>query len=174
MISHGTRAFIVNAEGLPGFIIKFDLKQVLIQADVSGELSSLQEHQHVSISEIEREFSDNNLSSLDDKMDYLSQCYPGLYIHLLGPQYLNDAKTVKSFMETCKHSGGAEGYTLYLQGYYLPLLRQQLAGTKTIATKEKVEKKVYLSVKNDSWNGNKEIIEMQEKTLHGRGTAYEG
>ena len=44
MISHGTRAFIVNAEGLPGFIIKFDLKQVLIQADVSGELSSLQEH----------------------------------------------------------------------------------------------------------------------------------
>ena len=35
-LSHGTRAYIINADGLPGFVYKFDIVQHLKQADEAG------------------------------------------------------------------------------------------------------------------------------------------
>lgn len=37
-LSHSTRAFIVNANGLPGFILKFEIIRALRQADKAGQL----------------------------------------------------------------------------------------------------------------------------------------
>ena len=37
-ISHGTRAFIISATGLRGFLIKFDPMKILREADLKGLL----------------------------------------------------------------------------------------------------------------------------------------
>ena len=37
-LSHGTRAYIVNADGLPGFVIPFDIIRYLKIADEAGQL----------------------------------------------------------------------------------------------------------------------------------------
>ena len=37
-LSHGTRAYIVNADGLPGFVLKFDIPRFLREADEAGQL----------------------------------------------------------------------------------------------------------------------------------------
>ena len=37
-LSHGTRAYIVNAEGLPGFVLEFDIIRFLRKADEAGQL----------------------------------------------------------------------------------------------------------------------------------------
>ena len=39
-ISHGTRAFMVNADGLPGFMLEFDIIQYLKQANAAGKLEN--------------------------------------------------------------------------------------------------------------------------------------
>ena len=37
-LSHGTRAYIVNADGLPGFVLEFDIIRFLREADEAGQL----------------------------------------------------------------------------------------------------------------------------------------
>ena len=37
-LSHGTRAYIVNANGLTGFVIEFDIIRFLREADGAGQL----------------------------------------------------------------------------------------------------------------------------------------
>ena len=37
-LSHGTRAYVVNADGLPGFVQKFDIVRHLREADEAGQL----------------------------------------------------------------------------------------------------------------------------------------
>ena len=39
-LSHGTRAFMVNADGLPGFMLEFDIIQYLKQANAAGKLEN--------------------------------------------------------------------------------------------------------------------------------------
>ena len=37
-LSHGTRAYIVNADGLPGFVLELDIIRFLREADEAGQL----------------------------------------------------------------------------------------------------------------------------------------
>ena len=37
-LSHGTRAYIVNANGLPGFVLEFDIVRYLKKANETGQL----------------------------------------------------------------------------------------------------------------------------------------
>ena len=37
-LSHGTRAFTINADGLPGFVLEFDIVRHLKRADMAGKL----------------------------------------------------------------------------------------------------------------------------------------
>ena len=43
VLSHGTRAFIVNAKGLPGFMLAFDVVKFLKEADAAGQLAHARE-----------------------------------------------------------------------------------------------------------------------------------
>ena len=39
-LSHATRAFIVNANGLPGFLVSFDIMKYLKEEDKAGKLEN--------------------------------------------------------------------------------------------------------------------------------------
>ena len=56
-LSHGTRAYIVNAEGLPGFVLnKFDIISILRKADDSGQLEHTKKFQVIDFNTIESKF----------------------------------------------------------------------------------------------------------------------
>lgn len=37
-LSHGTRAFIVNAKAMPGFLLRVNIENILDAADMKGKL----------------------------------------------------------------------------------------------------------------------------------------
>ena len=48
-LSHGTRAFIVNADGLPGFLLDFDIIKHLKEADAAGQLEDARKWQIIDL-----------------------------------------------------------------------------------------------------------------------------
>ena len=54
-LSHGTRAYIVNANGLPGFVLKYDIIRHLKQADKDGQLENFRKYQVIDLNRIELE-----------------------------------------------------------------------------------------------------------------------
>ena len=52
-LSHGTRAYIINADGLPGFVLKFDIAGHLKQADEAGKLEHARKYQVIDLSIVE-------------------------------------------------------------------------------------------------------------------------
>ena len=52
-LSHGTRAFIVNANGMPGFVLRFDIISVLRKADDAGRLEHARKYQVIDLNTIE-------------------------------------------------------------------------------------------------------------------------
>ena len=53
-ISHGTRAFVVNADGLSGFVLPYDILKHLKEADENGQLEHARQWQIIDISKVER------------------------------------------------------------------------------------------------------------------------
>ena len=53
VLSHGTRAFIVNAKGLKGFVLAFDIIKFLKEADEAGHLEHAREWQVIDIRVVE-------------------------------------------------------------------------------------------------------------------------
>ena len=80
-ISHSTRAYIINAEGLPGFLIQIDFMQVLREADAKGRLKDAKKWHQIDLKEIEKKFA----GKLDNKtqMNFFKKHYPSVYIFLL-------------------------------------------------------------------------------------------
>ena len=56
-MNHETRAFIVNAEGLPGFLVEYSLMKVLRQAETDGTLEKYTKWQIVDLKIVEENFS---------------------------------------------------------------------------------------------------------------------
>ena len=52
-LSHGTRAYIVNSDGLPGFVIEYDIMQPLMKADKAGKLELAKKFQVIDLSDVE-------------------------------------------------------------------------------------------------------------------------
>ena len=76
-LSHSTRAYLCNANGLQGFIIKFDILKMLTNADKNGQLESITKYQTIDLSKITQELE--KLNSLEEKMNYFSLYYPCLF-----------------------------------------------------------------------------------------------
>ena len=51
-LSHGTRAYIVNADGLPGFVLEFNLIPFLRKADVAGQLEHARKYQVINLNKV--------------------------------------------------------------------------------------------------------------------------
>ena len=61
-LSHATRAYIVNADGLPGFVNDFDIIKYLKEADEAGQLEHAKKWQVIDINLV-----DTELESLSNK-----------------------------------------------------------------------------------------------------------
>ena len=48
-LSHATRAYIVNEDGLPGFLTKITMIQVLEKADKNGDLNFVKKWQVIDL-----------------------------------------------------------------------------------------------------------------------------
>ena len=48
-LSHATRAFIVNANGLPGFVVQFDIVKHLKEEDKAGKLENAKKWQVIDL-----------------------------------------------------------------------------------------------------------------------------
>lgn len=76
IISHRTRAYIINAEGLPGFLVQIDFMQILRQADARGCLEIAKKWQELNLDKVSQEL--DVLESLFQKMTHLKENYPSL------------------------------------------------------------------------------------------------
>ena len=58
VLSHSTRAYIINADGLPGFLVKADLMYFLHVADKQGKLEQAKKWQVLDFDQINEEMGD--------------------------------------------------------------------------------------------------------------------
>ena len=79
-VSHSTRAYIYNENGLNSFIFRFDIMKVLKAADLRGDLENAREWQEIDLESLEKELI---VLNRPQKMRCLSQYYPSLYRFLL-------------------------------------------------------------------------------------------
>ena len=82
------RAFIVNADGLTGFVLPFDCIKYLKQADEAGQLEHAGEWQIIDMSKVEMQLS--NFQAQKQSMDYLSRAYPSLFLFILDHLKMTD------------------------------------------------------------------------------------
>ena len=52
-LSHSTRAYIVNADALPGFVLEFEIMPFLRKADKAGQLEHARKYQVIDLCIIE-------------------------------------------------------------------------------------------------------------------------
>ena len=79
-LSHTTRAFIINANTLPGFI-QSDIFRLLKQADEAGQLQTAKKYQLIDMSIIKKKL--NSTASKQLKMEFLANEYPSLFVFIL-------------------------------------------------------------------------------------------
>ena len=75
----------MNADGLHGFISKFDILKHLIDADEADQLEHAKKHQVVDMRTIQEKLESQETQEL--KMNFLSEEYPSLFVFIL--EYFN-------------------------------------------------------------------------------------
>ena len=80
-VSHQTRAYIYNANGLPGFLQEFDIMQILKRAQSLGLLKEITKWQHINLEDLQTQMIESNY--LIDQVKILKRQYPCLYIYIL-------------------------------------------------------------------------------------------
>ena len=76
-ISHSTRAYLCNANGLQGFILKLDILKMLTDAEKNEQLERITKYQTIDLSKITQELE--KLNSLEEKINYFSMYYPCIF-----------------------------------------------------------------------------------------------
>ena len=112
------------------------------QADEAGRLIRARKYQVIDLSTVENElekFASNKEKIVDGKlikitpfqqrMDYLSEAYPRLYIFILKYFDMNDK--IEDYMTKCKsYEEDPNKYSLYVHGYFRVWLYQQRKADK--------------------------------------------
>ena len=65
-LSHSTRAYIHNANGLPGFVFAMDIIKMLKDADIKGELEQAKKWQIVDLNSLSLQLQE--VHKLEEKM----------------------------------------------------------------------------------------------------------
>ena len=81
ILSHETRAYICNANGLPGFISELSLIETLNGALQFGHLQQAKKCQVLDLKIIQEHLSP--FQTVSQKMNHLKQFYPSLYMFML-------------------------------------------------------------------------------------------
>ena len=136
-LSYGTRAYTINADGLSGFVLKFEIIRHLRRADKAGQLQDARKYQVIDLYTVESKLE--NFASkeekivegnkvmhtpLQQKMNYLSEEYPRLFINIL--EFFDMTDRIEQYMTMCKsYENDPYRFSLYLHGYFLVWLDQQ-------------------------------------------------
>ena len=117
-LSHSTRAYIINANGLTGFLLSMNLIRFLQEADQDGKLESAKKYQVIDFQKI-IEGWDND----EQQKTYLSRNYPSLYRYVITE--LGTEQSLTRY-ETCCQSleNDHKKFSLYLHGYFLPWIEK--------------------------------------------------
>ena len=121
-LSHQTRAYICNANGLPGFVFELSLIDTLNDALEFGLLEQALKFQVIDLNIIKEQV--DAFETVSQKMNYLKQFYPSLYIFML--KHLKKMDVLEQYRQQCRsHETNPLNYSLYLHGFYLDWLEQQ-------------------------------------------------
>ena len=123
VLSHRTRAYIYNANGLQGFLVEEQIIRLLRQAHANFVLKVVTRTQIVDFKELGKELQVQQTRT--GMLSLLSRKYPSVYIYVL--QKMRRRDEVKEFMKKCAEleKGDPAQYTMYIQGYWNPWLEQQ-------------------------------------------------
>ena len=89
------------------------------KADQNGQLEHAKEWQVIDLEKVEKELEES--VSPRQKMEYLSEAYPSLFIFVL--EHLKMPELIELYMQRCKcYEDDVERYSLYVHGYFLPWL----------------------------------------------------
>ena len=80
-ISHTTRVYVINANGLPGFVQTFDIAKHLKAADEAGQLKRARMYQLINMDTVKEKL--DAIATRLLKMDLLSREYPSLFVFIL-------------------------------------------------------------------------------------------
>ena len=94
-LSHETRAYIWNADGLQGFFKRpEDIMDMLRNAEKNGVLQEVTKYQEVDLLDLWKLISE--FSDMEERLTFLGKFYPCLYLFLL--KELGRFKRVKQYM----------------------------------------------------------------------------
>ena len=80
-MSHSTRAYLVNANGLKGFLKPGPIF-LLRKLEQSNELTEVTKYQHIEIQAVILSL-ETEMNNSEDRLDFLSKEYPCLFIDIL-------------------------------------------------------------------------------------------
>ena len=122
-ISHSTRAYITNAQGLKGFLQEYTIAQLLVKAP-----QEVHQWQIINIREVQRQMS--WCETDEERLTLLREGYPRMYIYVMT--YIGRLEKVKEYRNECKklECGGIADYSYYVHGWFLVWLDEQRAAGK--------------------------------------------
>ena len=98
-LSHKTRAYIWNAQGLPGFLIKADLLHIHTQLDKKGDLKKITKNQDFTLETIKAKYLDHKDSQ--GQLTFFYKFYPCLYVFI--QQRYGTREKLEKYMQNCKN-----------------------------------------------------------------------
>ena len=135
-LSHSTRAFIFNAQGLKSFFTELDLSRILQEAYESDQLVKAMKYQPFDHNELQQALTEQATTAR--KLRYLSQTYPHIYRFVLV--HLNQTEALEKYEKKCMtYLNRPKKYYLYIHGYFLPWLDQQRMEAKLTKGKQLFE-----------------------------------
>ena len=128
ILSHSTRAFIFNADGLPGFVQRFEISEILLDADNQNQLEFAKKWQEIDLVKVKVELE--KIKS-KQRLTYLIQHYPSLSSFIL--MRLDRCNRLDERRLECKgyiNHHNQNKYTQYIHNYLIPWFDQQRAEKK--------------------------------------------
>ena len=121
-ISHRSRAYIWNSDGLPGFLI-CDISLILQSAKKGGVLAAASKYQNIDYESLSSKLCKPKNYREKAKLKILKHTYPCLYVIVL--EKLNKFQEKQRFMEESESfmSELPENYSRYVHGCFLPWLQ---------------------------------------------------
>ena len=96
-LSHKTRAFLVNAQGLKGFLERYRIDEILDGAQENGEFEEVAKYH--TIDSADRLEIQLNMKNFFNSLHTIGKMYPCLAIYLMEKSgRIND---LKRYMENC-------------------------------------------------------------------------
>ena len=122
-LSHQTRAFIINAKGLKGFVVPFNVIEFLENTD-DERFNEVTQHQHVKKKSVIKRLRAKR--SDGERLEYLKSRYPCLFIFAL--KFQRNTLALQGYTDFYfsfrDRKQEIHNYSWYVHGHWLPTLQR--------------------------------------------------